>query len=59
MYILFIGGLAFVGFISLIRGTKSNIAVSHSKTSWDNVAKRERDIQRTKEKVSHWGFPIV
>jgi hypothetical protein len=59
MYTLFIGGLAFVGFISLIRRTKSNIAASHSKTSWDNVAKREQDIQRTKEKVSHWGFPIV
>jgi hypothetical protein len=59
MYTLFIGEVAFVGFISLFRRTKSNIAASHSKTSWDNVAKIEQDIQKAKESVAHWGFPLL
>jgi hypothetical protein len=59
MYALFIGGIIFVALSFLIRRTNGNVAASRRKTSWDNVEKRQRDIQRTKEKVAHWGFPIV
>ena len=56
---LFIGGIIAVALISLIRGTKGNVAASRSKAYWDNIEKVEQDIQRAREKLPYWGFPIV
>jgi hypothetical protein len=50
---LLIFGIIVLVVISLVSKPKGNVA------SWDNVEKREQDIQRTREKLTYWGFPTV
>ncbi len=59
MYTLFIGGIILVALMPLLKGTRRSVFNSHRKASWDETKRIEQDIQRTKEKVSHWGFPTV
>ena len=59
MYTLFIGGIILVALMPLLKRTKRNGFDSHCKTSLDKTGRIEQGIQQAKEKVSHWGFPIV
>ena len=59
MSTLFIGVFMFLTLFFLNQKPEREVSDSRSKASWDDVEKRERDIQRTKEKVAHRGFPTA